>query len=877
MSSDLVILVAPATGPLQDIVGHLADWAALGVANGFVVSTASSVGERQAAPAAWWVDVAGSTPVRLPSLVAQRNPDRFRVVLLTSPLDEVRGAGQQDGVLLVRDLRDASPHAVVVQINLVISRGLPSRPPLALEGWHNVLVSPEQSIGPDSAREDLGEYSSPDDLAHYAAPVVAALSGMLSGADASPLDDEPPPPGVLIRSARAFVTALDAGHVEDRLRDEVVRLDGELPTPSGPDGTAVYIENEAKANADMALAVWKRHRSVLRRHRQVPARTPFEKVKLGDALRMMISFLLAALRRAPGEWWSHALAGTKRRVAGAVSQVVFGSDSAYQIVIDGMAGDLPATWWQQAAGLSALDQVLLDGSGEHEVHLNLSGLWRDVASAAFTLCDAQERDPQLPAVRIGDSLGVHHRTARCVAPHTESFALPPGPLTARLGDEQVSPSDYLGARTLFDRLGSLREDPDLATDATRVAQGFQSWKSAASPTFGWQMAKLVGGDYLACLEEIRQYVAILREVGETDVPMPASQRSLGRRLVLLLVLSALVIVGVVGVAILGIIGWLVAGGLIVITLAGWLGGSVATFISHQMSVFRLIHRRREAASVAQVAEANLREAVADARRLGDCYRLLLTWERIIAAFLADPLAGRSDVRVSRHRLGGGAPFFLRFGSAGTDPMRVARTGLTLKGDVFGPGWLSRPWLGCLRAGVDELGPRGVALGGDPQALWQLRANEDELLIEMADALERDGVASSVSGSLWQEVMGRLTPDATGDLIGTVEIGASVMPLSQFLAPRSSAHTGHLSGLPYTPLGRNQDAHLVQRSWIRRAPRGLGWIDVLVQLSQGGPPGVFATTDQTPPVEVVIPGDDMPWHSPTVTPPTPPADFTLEDF
>jgi hypothetical protein len=851
MSSDLVVLVLPSTGPMQALVGHLADWASTGVVSGFAVTTDRGAGTRLH-ESGWWVDGTGTRPVRLSTLVAEHNPDLVRVVLLTSSTRAVRGAVGVAGRTLVTDILEAVPSARVVRLNVVVAREAPpATAPLVLEGWHNVLLSPEHSTAPGAAREDLPGYFNPDDLARHATPSVAALAGLFTGIEVSPLDAQPPPPGHYLRTARTYFAVLDAGEVEQQLRREVISLDSGLPLPTVSPGSATYVENEVKAASDMAAAVMAKHETTLfARNRQQPTPVAAKEVSVLAALKMMFAFLAATLRGAPGEWWSGAVAGGKAAIAGSVSRVVFGEDSAYRAVISGQTRqDLPSTWRAQVKELQGMEAVLAEDSNEHEVHIDFAPFWVDVINGALTLCDGLERDPRLPSVRIGEMIGVVRAPELSVGSADQEFVERQGPLAARLGSPRIMPFDFLGASGLHSRLATFKDDPDFGPDANRDGSALRDWGTERNRSYGWQLSRRLGEAYTSRLEEIRRYIAILHAAADPDDEAPTSQRSLGRRLLTVLVVAVVLVLATVAVAVLGIIGWLIAGVLILVLILAWLGTSLGTFISHQRAVFQLLHRRRQAASQAQAAQVNLREAVKEARRLGDCYSLYLTWCRILGSFLEDPMATRSETLPSTRGIAGTLPLSVRFGVAEPEPMRVARVGHGLRSAAFAQGWLNPAWTACLTSALDDLGPRGVSLGGDPRSLLRLRAVDDDLLVAIADGLEAQGVPTGGSGGAWTRMVGEMadSPQSIGELVGTVLVAGRSVPFGTFrpVASTQATSTTHLSGVPFTPHGRNQDAHRLSDTWAREAKRGLGWVNVMVQFSTGADPSDFAPATSEP--------------------------------
>ena len=217
MSSDLVVLVAPPTGGLRAVVNHLADWAAAGVVGEFVVVTDAGDG-RPLGPTGYWVDSSGSRPEPVSTLVARLNPSRVRVVLLSTPLAGMPATpGVAAAARLVQELSDAGGSAQQgAPQRRVTRRGRRPRPSSSRDGTtcSSRRRTPPARAPPGSTSPGL----SLDEPPRYAAPVVAGLAGLFTGLPTSALDTEPVPPGQVVRSARAYFAALDAGEVEGQLR-----------------------------------------------------------------------------------------------------------------------------------------------------------------------------------------------------------------------------------------------------------------------------------------------------------------------------------------------------------------------------------------------------------------------------------------------------------------------------------------------------------------------------------------------------------------------------------------------------------------------------------------------------------------------------------
>ena len=86
---------------------------------------------------------------------------------------------------------------------------------------------------------------------------------------------------------------------------------------------------------------------ILRSPREVLKESQSKEISMGEALRMLFSFLWASLIGAPAAWASRAVRGVQAAVASSVQSFVFGADhAAYEVVVSGQRSDGKPAGWQ---------------------------------------------------------------------------------------------------------------------------------------------------------------------------------------------------------------------------------------------------------------------------------------------------------------------------------------------------------------------------------------------------------------------------------------------------------------------------------------------------------------------------------------------------
>ncbi len=877
--NDLTILVTE-NPALAAIPAALRDWSAAGLIRPFVWVPPPGAGLRGLE--ARLVEGGDVTASSIGELLARRSPTQVRVIALTSDLavgaDSTRVARE-----VIAGVSGAGGEIRVIPAQIVVTRlGVRTGRLTGVEGWHNLLISPDDAQGPAKPHNPLTGMAPDEDHARYALPAVAIVGALFDSLDAGPLDEENPPPGTQFRVLRAFARHLDGTAVREALQARALGLaDGYPLVLDGGTTPATYIENIDHANAQMAAAVWARHQDVYLSARRRPELAPVEGLSFWKAFRMLWSFLWAALKNAPADWANKVIYTGKSWAANTATRAIFGQNSAFAVVVGGVRGGQASTWEAQVQALGALENGL-DQAGEgHQVHARLDSLWQDLVAGGLTLLDGQPRRPEMDAARIGTDIGIL-RAGRQLAPSraTEAFTDIPGAVRAITESEALAPYDTLSVNRFGRRLTAVAADPLGGADASATMEKFQEWWRRVSTSYTTKIAGRLSTEFENRLLEISEYTKVLEAAGATSgLPdeIRRQQGRLARILRWLLIGLLLLVAGTVTLGVLAIIGWLVVGIIVPALILGWLLASVITFMRVQGRLFQLKNARAVALSNAAAAEYNLAAAIRDARRCGDAYRLLQLWAEALAVFVGDPL-GRAGAQSPDDRgPGSDHPLAVQFGRAEVSDLEVARAANGIRRFVFPVGWLDGAWGTFLDAAGTLLGPRGGVLLDEPTQLYKQRAVQEDVLLPMwVEALATQGVPGTAGATLWEQIVAVLhsTAQAQRDqLLDRVrtEDGTTVT-LSEFL--------GGLSGVIERPTvfptalfsatAITQDLPQPRPPWSRERAEGLSRTVVLTQVSDAMPAEYLTPEDQPKPIPPIDPVDPTAEpRDPVVPPPIPP--------
>jgi hypothetical protein len=861
----LSVIIAP-HGPADGVLDALQDLSALHRVSDFLWVCAEQVDGREV-PALEVRDGDRRGTSVQEALIAHRH-DRIRVCVLVPLVADAACVPSRVEQAVAEMVSDSAGGARVERLRVALVRPDAGRDKgdLAREGWHNLLLAPEESAGPGYPHHLLPASSDPIEIGRHAAPAIAGILGLWTGLEQGPLDDDAVLPGHTVRQVRSFYRQLDASAVERELRDRVSSVRDAMPIPREHGEVAVYVEDVQLATSAMAKALWTKHAAVLHSPRVRPTVGEVRPIGPWAAVKMLFGFLGAALRNAPATWYATVMNSAASSAASSVQSVVFGgAPAAYEVVVKNMtASGVPASWTDLADASRQLDDAFVarGEAREHESPVRLGGLWRDYAMAALTLADGGQRDPALPPVHVGASRGVVRDGKDCVPGREHAFTELSGYIAATVGVDRVEPVDVLGAHTLRRRLDHLAEDPVAALDADRARQTLQRWQTDRSRSFGVQVGSVLGRRVIEVADEIRQLlqsIAALAAAGQPDAASQARQRKLARWLRFLLIAAGVILVALVVLGALGVIGWSLVGAVAAGTVLAWFGTSVGLFMTRQRELFRELNRRRAAVTQMEANRTNLRSALRDQRHLSAAYQQFLVWSAVLGTFLEQPFgfAHAGDAGV----WGGlvdGLPISARIGAAVVEPAQVAEVAALARRDVFATGWLSGPFETLVREAPTRIGPDAQDLRDDPAGLFALPAGPaDSLLVRWQSSLATDGVGTTSGDVLWGHVLDQLNGRDQGQQLRDRLVtgvrpsdGSSSVPCADFMAgvdetdvPRGRQR---FDAAVLTSDARVSGRDAVDSTWGATVHDGLGRVAVLVQLGEGLPVYDFAVASSESP-------------------------------
>lgn len=761
--TSLVILVCP-PGPLTAIGDTLADWSTPGLLRGFlwVETSAWSTGAptRGRTPA---LLIAGGRSVgtSVEETLTSSRFSRVRLVVLVPAVAGAAGVPSDVEHAIHQAVLSTSSVPAVDLIRLVVTR--PESGPVAAdlvrEGWHNLIIAPEESRGPGLGHSVLRPSTDPIEIAPDAAACVAGVAGLWQDLDQGPLDDKPAPFGQTLRLVRSFYRNLDASEVAERVRTGVLALDEGVPLPRQHGSQAVYIDDAAMAAGDMARAVLGRHAGLFSGERIAPAAVAAQKIGAGQAVKWLFQFIGASVRMAPEKWYSMVFGDVGSAIANRTQQAVFGADpSAYAVVAQGQLAAGGADWSEVGRASAHLDQQLDGGAPRtHELAGDFSPVWEDYVESGLTLLDAGDRTHATP-IKVGTERGVLRRVDDCAPGPADAFRVP-GRIAAAIGIADVRAADPLGQHTFGARLRQLSSQPSLARDADATFREFETWKSRTSGSYAARAGAMLAEQLMGTSQEVQQLMARVAgadEPGSADSGTMARQNRIAAwmRTLLFVFLGLAIVLGIgVGVGLLTWWGALAAGGA---GLLAWLVGSFVLFAQGQRELFRDLNRRRAELSQRDADEANVRTAVRDLARQTEAYGQFLDWTRVLGAVVHAPFGDVARTAPDKGMIAAGLPLNTRIGRAEVDEEATAEVVSLMRRDLLQVGWLSRPWTATLADAGARLGVKAQDLTADPRRMFAQRARVGESwLTAWADELERNGVGSASGDQLWHFGMQRL--------------------------------------------------------------------------------------------------------------------------
>lgn len=863
-SESLTVMLAP-RGETDQVLALLVDYSAVGLLDPFIWVWAADHGRAPSTPATL-VAAGRTSAVVLQEVLTGCRYERLRIATMV-PADaparqQVARSTEQDIEQVVRGSAVETP---ITLLRLLFTHGAPDGsehdPALVLEGWHNLLVAPEDSAGPGLGSAPLDRLTEPVEVAQYVAPVVASVTGLWTGIDRAFFDDVAMLPGQTLRAVRSFYRELDAADAEDQLRLKLFDSNGRLPLPRGGPNQVVYVHDDAQAAQGMARALWTKHRDVLRGNRVDDTRQAPAAISARTALRLFLSFMWAALRNAPSAWLSGMLGSVSSTLATTVQHTVFGhSDSAFEVV----TRDDLANWEDIGRGAEEMTTTLTESARpQQRADMDLTPLWVDYFNAALTLGDGGRRAAGIEPIGVGTKIGVL-RSSAAVAPSTaDAFAEIPESLAAVTGVRRVAGGDVIGAENAKKQLESTFSDGAAGIEARQAFSKLTDWAETTNRSYAAQVA-LVLTDFLGrARTEVGELVGRIRETADR----PQMAETLRRRQQVIATVTrtagwtVLAVVAVLlAIAAFGWVTWkfsLVVGG---VTAAMYFVAALILFVLGQRHLFAALHLGQSQTSELEGMHFNLRSALQDVGRLSFAYGQLMAWNRVLGEMLRSPFGRVEPARPSRPHLEDGLPRSVQIGVAEPGSVKAESTAHDLQRQLYATGWLTRPWEKLLASASGKFGE-------DPTGLFSMPGiGSGSALDTWSHAVASGTVRTEGANALWtrvQEMFNAPDSDLGDALIADVlnpATGRRGLP-AEFNGGVPQHRAGpaapfEASLFTDTAATGGHSVVVLDDTAVERC--GLGYRAVVVQASEGLPayefgmfasaPVIAAVTEETQPPE-----------------------------
>ncbi|NMO00158.1 hypothetical protein HH308_02890 [Gordonia sp. TBRC 11910] len=852
-SPGLTVFLAPA-GAGDGVYAALSDLSAAGLVGPFAWVGSEA---EHAVNSVIYVDGGRAVDVALPDLVSSRQTAVLRVVTLvpvpSSVLDKGIGQLSINATARAAELLASTTGAQrVVRIRCLLARGggiAGDTSTLAIDGWHNIVISPEDARGPDFGRVQLPPNPSDADAGRFAAPVIAGLTGLWSQVNHAPLDNAPVLPGQVVRLARSFYRKLETGDVEAALRAEVLTQNGTLPLPSDQRSQVIYVNDVGLATATMADSLWRKHAAVLRGPRLPYDVSAPERVGAWAVLKMFFGFLWASIRNAPGAWYRKVADGVAGSIALSVQNAVFtGAPAAYEVVVRGRtANGVLAGWADIGAASGQLAGALDQTENIHDGGADLSGVWQDYTRATLTLADAGMRTSDLPPIQVGSARGIIGAADDLVPGPSSRFTAIPGVIAAAVQSDGVDATDPLGIRELRQRLSEVERTPDQGLAARAVLTDLNEWERRTSRSFGAAVGGRLAGAFFSSYGEVQQLLERLR-TAQQPPEAHSSNMKLARAIQLTLVVLLLVTGLFAYLAIAGKVAWWIALIVVLVMFVIWFVAFAFVFIASQRTMFAMLHQRRAAISEFETDKQNLRTALRDLRRLSQAYGQFLSWSRVLGSFLAAPL-GPDNFRPTRSlQVSWGLPMSTGVGSAQPAAADVADAAGYLRRELFHLGWLSSSWDNLVVSSIPPV-PGSRSTGAEASPVWGDRGRGTGSSLDRWSNDLFAGVITSTGAELvWQRAVASLggsMSELVPRLVGSVKVaGGPVVSLPEFVVgiDRDVPPAGTFDRSLLTDLAVTGSAADVAVDIRSRALTGLGRVCVATQLSDAMPLDALVRSD-----------------------------------
>ena len=535
-SSDLVVVAARRATHVT-VLDVLRDWSSLGLVGPVCLVDIDAIRPGELWIPAIVLEDGASRPVVLQEELSSRAYTGVaRLCGLTEVGQQVVGPSDDIGMSLLGSVTNALPGVEIVRLHVVGVALQGTRPgeDLCWLGWHNVLVAPENAQAPTTGVSPI-VYTPGDPvrISHFVA-AVCSLAGLWAAEPSGPLDKRPVAPGRVLVAARTFTRHLSALTVESELFARLASVEHGYPVPLFEGSSAWQVDDPVGAATDMAEKLFVKHPYLLPRRREVPRSTPPRPIGPLEALKMLFSFLWAAIRNAPRAFLDRVVHNVSVRTARLVGGLVFGGGgSEYEVVVNGVRADgMPASWSEIDETLERASNGLAGGGGlVHLSNVDLTTFWKDYVGAGLTLLDAGARSAELPPRMSGSRRGIITHGGRVAPDPADEFETPEN-VSAYVKRHRVTSNDVVAARFLAAELEEVgRSQHHIAGQAHNTGTALRDWFGNHERSYTGRVGLKLAQGIAKVREEVSVYTDALQSAeaaSEIPAQIEEQQHSLGK-------------------------------------------------------------------------------------------------------------------------------------------------------------------------------------------------------------------------------------------------------------------------------------------------------------------------------------------------------------
>ena len=444
------------------------------------------------------------------------HPDRITYGCI-NVVDELEGAIESETFgRWLNPIFDAGLNDDIARINLMIARvsGLIEDPLPVIDDTVNLMLAPEDSLGPNANARTYDEESRSEDFTLHCAAGIASVFGLWNGIDGNPSREFPPSRDGSFSLVRSYYRRIDGQAVQQKLKVGVLDTTNNPLPVSEQDGNFVYggyAQNKTEFTKSAMAEFMNIHGATLRGQRYNPKAESTEKISAGKAIGTFIKTFGNNLISHPGRVISSLTAEGKRNVELKIQETLYGmSGSRVQV------GNGTRIRSQEARERPPQEIA----RGDDQLARELRDLWRTYVNMSLSMVDGKPRSieplakPALPiAVEDPNSTrGVRvARSANDVIPGPGCYfgrELPNHLLNA-INMSLVAPYDVKGVLRFQEALGN--EAINRNRDIPRIENDFHTWSQQHSDSF----ANLVGQAIIDTRENLsRELSDRRRRLGE---------------------------------------------------------------------------------------------------------------------------------------------------------------------------------------------------------------------------------------------------------------------------------------------------------------------------------------------------------------------------